>query len=306
MFNLRSFDLNLLTIFEAVYDTRSASRAADQLALSQAAVSHALGRLRQVCGDELFIRAGSQFVPTKAAQILYPKVQEALRLLRRSLSDVHNFDPATSERHFNIVIPHPLGPVIAQTLRVSTANAAPLIRLRMDTRTMPPDLSADLRSGEVDLVIDWLRIEQDQFVNKKILDETLMVVVRRGHPRIQKAPSLAEIRREELVWLHPRLPRQQAPKAVQQIEELGLRAVLRISEWLEAPTLVASFDLITIVPRSLALTLTARMHLDVYPFPAKLSLVPVFAIWHESRRADAAHIWLRNLVAGELVRQAEL
>jgi hypothetical protein len=46
MFNLRSLDLNLLPAFEAIYELGTASAAADRLALSQSATSHALARLR--------------------------------------------------------------------------------------------------------------------------------------------------------------------------------------------------------------------------------------------------------------------
>jgi DNA-binding transcriptional LysR family regulator len=304
-FNLRGFDMNLLTVFEAVFETGSVSRAAERLALSQAAASHALARLRAVCADPLFIRAGPQFLPTPAARQLFPKVKDALQILRKGLAETLDFDPAISERHFNIVIPHPLGPVIAQTLRVAISNLAPAVSLRFDTKTMPPDLSAEMRAGEIDLAIDWLRIEQAEFVNARLIDEPLLLVVRRGHPRIRASPTLSDIRREDFVWLHPRRPREQRPKAAREVEDLGLRIVLGVSEWLEVPTLVAMFDLLSIVPRSIVPIVTERLQLDAHPFPAKLSPVPIFAVWHESRRRDAAHRWLRALVAAELRRETE-
>ena len=58
MFNLRSLDLNLLTVFEAIYEFGTVGAAADRLALSQSATSHALSRLREACKDDLFVRAG--------------------------------------------------------------------------------------------------------------------------------------------------------------------------------------------------------------------------------------------------------
>ena len=58
MFNLRSLDLNLLTVFEAIYEVGTVSGAADRLALSQSAASHGLARLRDACKDDLFVRAG--------------------------------------------------------------------------------------------------------------------------------------------------------------------------------------------------------------------------------------------------------
>jgi hypothetical protein len=46
MLNLRSVDLNLFPVFEAAYEERNLSRAAERLAMTQPAVSHALSRLR--------------------------------------------------------------------------------------------------------------------------------------------------------------------------------------------------------------------------------------------------------------------
>jgi DNA-binding transcriptional LysR family regulator len=304
MNDLRAFDMNLLTVFEAIYESGTVSRGAERLGISQAAGSHALARLRDACGDDLFVRAGAQFQPTPIAQALFPSVKQALRLLRAGLGEARGFDPTTSERRFKIAIPHPLGPMIAETLRVSLTNAAPHITLRWDTKSMPADFTSDLRDGTVDLAIDWLRVEHDQFVNSVILGEELCLMVRRGHPRITQAPTLEQMLREEFVWLHPRRPRDQRPEAARQVEDMGMNPALLVSEWLEVPTIVAMFDLLGIVPWSLGRLLTQRMALNAFPFPAKLTPVPIFAVWHESRRNDSSHRWLRDTVAEELLRQA--
>ena len=62
MFNLRSLDLNLLTVFEAIYELGTVSSAAERLALSQSATRHALSRLRDACKDDLFVRANQGLV----------------------------------------------------------------------------------------------------------------------------------------------------------------------------------------------------------------------------------------------------
>jgi hypothetical protein len=69
MFNLRSLDLNLLTVFEAIYELGNVSNAADRLALSQPATSHALSRLRKVCRDELFVRGHNTMNNSRAVPI---------------------------------------------------------------------------------------------------------------------------------------------------------------------------------------------------------------------------------------------
>src|SRR5215472_15544685 len=137
MFNLRSLDLNLLTVFEAIYELGGVSAAADRLALSQSAASHALSRLRQACNDELFVRAPQGLSPTPVAQTMYPPIRQALEALRASLAEASGFDPAQSQRHFRISIPHPMGPFYALALRAAVAATAPGVVLTFDTVSLP-------------------------------------------------------------------------------------------------------------------------------------------------------------------------
>jgi len=58
------FDLNLFEVFAAVLREGSITRAAVALNLSQPAVSHALGRLRDLLKDPIFVREGHNMVPT--------------------------------------------------------------------------------------------------------------------------------------------------------------------------------------------------------------------------------------------------
>src|SRR4030095_8075772 len=103
-----SVDLDLLPVFEAVYEARSLSRAAERLATSQSAISHAVNRLRFVLRDELFVRQSRGVVPTPAADRIYAKLRGALAAIRESVIDTRGFDPRTSERRFVIAIAHPL------------------------------------------------------------------------------------------------------------------------------------------------------------------------------------------------------
>ncbi len=70
MVNLRGVDLNLLPVFEAVYEQGSLSRAAERLAMTQPAVSHAMTRLRGTFKDELFIRRSRGVMPTPVAELM--------------------------------------------------------------------------------------------------------------------------------------------------------------------------------------------------------------------------------------------
>jgi DNA-binding transcriptional LysR family regulator len=95
-------DLNLLKTFDALFVTRSASRAAAALGVGQPAVSHALGRLRNAIGDPLFVRTAGRMEPTARAQRLAEPVREALMAAGRALSIEESFDPAHDRRIFSV------------------------------------------------------------------------------------------------------------------------------------------------------------------------------------------------------------
>ena len=133
MFNLRSLDLNLLTVFEAIYEVGTVGGAADRLALSQSATSHALARLRDACKDDLFVRTPQGLSPTAVAREMYPEIKRALDALRAALAEASGFDPGTSQRRFRISIPHPMGPFYAIALRAAATAVAPGIVLTFDT-----------------------------------------------------------------------------------------------------------------------------------------------------------------------------
>ena len=154
MFNLRSLDLNLLTIFEAIYELGTVSGAADRLALSQSATSHALSRLRPACNDNLFVRVRQGLSPTPVANEMYPAIKQALEALRTTLAEASGFDPAQSQRKFHISIPHPIVPLYALALRAAAAAVAPSIVITFDTVSRPMYLDGNVRDGITDIAIE--------------------------------------------------------------------------------------------------------------------------------------------------------
>jgi DNA-binding transcriptional LysR family regulator len=300
MFNLRSLDLNLLTIFEAIYEVGGVSAAADRLALSQSATSHALSRLREVCKDELFVRAPQGLSPTPVAQEMYPAINRALEALRESLAEASGFDPAQSKRTFRISIPHPMGPFYALHLRAALAATAPGVALSVDTVSRPVDLEDNLRDGIVDLAIDWLPAELDPFVNRKIFDDRIVLVARRNHPSVTASITAEDFRKAKFVGLHRRREPEQMPQALRQLHELQLHEVARVSELLEIPAIVASTDLLGLMLASMGPLMEKRMGLRVLPVPLELPVLPIHMLWHEARTKDAGHRWLREIAAIEV------
>src|ERR1700676_1617667 len=94
---LRSFDINLLVAFDALMLTRSVTRAAEQLHVSQSAVSHMLSRLRHALADPLFVKQGNRMLATVRAEQLHVGVRDGLARVRTSLERAEPFHPRTSD-----------------------------------------------------------------------------------------------------------------------------------------------------------------------------------------------------------------
>ncbi len=299
----RNLDLNLLTVFEAIYETGSITRGAVRLALSQSATSHALARLRDVCGDELFVRNGQGVIPTPVAQHIYPAIRRSLDGLRQSIGEARGFDPAISTRRFRIGIPHPMGPIWAMALQEIALAEAPGVVLRFDTQTLPYEQADRMRAGDLDLCVDWMPAEGPQFVNRKLFDDRLVFIARGGHPRATPGMTADALRKERFVRVHGRHggPSDGVRVAHEAIHALDLDWALSVSEFLEVPFLVTHTELMGFITRSMVTTTADFAELQIIEGAMPDVPIPIFMIWHEPRRADKGHMWLRSLVESAVI-----
>ncbi|MEZ5986927.1 MAG: LysR family transcriptional regulator, partial [Hyphomonas sp.] len=144
--NLRSIDLNLLPVLEAVYDERSLTRASEILRITQPAVSNALSRLRTHFEDPLFVREGRGVKPTAMAEALMPAVRDALDRLRTGLEPRSVFEPSRSTRVFNISARDAGSFLIAPALAARLEEAAPGVRISW-SQLHRSAVAAELASG---------------------------------------------------------------------------------------------------------------------------------------------------------------
>jgi DNA-binding transcriptional LysR family regulator len=116
--------------------------------------------------------------------------------------------------------------------------------------------------------------------------------------------TLEHLQQHEFISLHRRGDMDHLPHAIGELYRQELRVVVRVSELLEIPAVVATSDLLGFFPASMGALMHQRLGLQVIDIPLELSPVPIYMIWHESRRGDVAHRWLRELVLAELGHQA--
>ncbi len=288
--NLRSVDLNLLPIFVAVVEAGQLSRAADQLGMSQPAVSAALQRLRLTVDDPLFTRTRAGLVPTPRARELYQHIGGNLQALAQAMDPGLQFDPAASDRTFRLIAVDyfemlMVGPLVSQLRQFSDA-------LTVQVQAQMPGWSRQLLAGEVDFALDTEMVEDDRLQAEVVTHETLAVVARSTHPSLGKQLSLEDFLGAE----HAVLPaREQRVLPLDQI--LGRpgwrrRVGAQVSQYSSLLAVVAGSDLIATVPERLAQRYAHAYGVKVLPFPVAVPPVPIYLIWPRALDQDRAHAWM--------------
>ena len=178
--HIKDFDLNLLHVFQAVHECGSVSRAAERLAMSQPAVSHALARLRRSLQDPLFVRAAGGVAATPRAERFARQAAAALEMLGGAIRESEHFDPGQSHRRFAVHMSD-IGadeflPLLMAQLRPQASDVH-LEAVQLD----PAAIAPALESGRIDLAFGYLP-GLTGTERAPLLDEHYVVLLRQGHP----------------------------------------------------------------------------------------------------------------------------
>jgi DNA-binding transcriptional LysR family regulator len=178
--NLRSVDLNLLTVFQAIYDHGHITRAAESLGLTQPAASHALKRLRALFNDELFVRAKRRMNPTPHAHEIARPIAEILGGIQLIIGHGPEFDPATTKREIRIGMLDYGMTLFATAIAGLVKSEAP--GLTIDFRHTQTDAAVEmLDDGDLDLFIGPVGAIGDGFEKRVLMRNDCVVVTRRDH-----------------------------------------------------------------------------------------------------------------------------
>ena len=293
--NLRSIDLNLLPVLEAIYVERSLTRAGEVLHVTQPAISNALARLRKAFGDPLFVRSARGMTPTPAAEALIGPVREALAKLRSGLDSRASFDPKTSDRTFNLamrdIAPSMLMPVLARRLD----QAAPGVRIHCH-QVDRSDIPAELASGRLDFAIDIPALARPDLDSSPLFSDRLVCVLRRGHPAAKQRLTLKRfLEMRHVVVSSRRSGRTLTDEALSRVGE-RLRPVMRLPHYQPAFHVVMSSDLALVAP----LYLARRYHVARLEVPFRAAGLDLLLFWRRAAADEPAMRWAR----GELVAAA--
>jgi DNA-binding transcriptional LysR family regulator len=288
--NLRSIDLNLLPIFEAVMETRQYSKAAERLAMSQPAMSAAVQRLRDTLNDPLFVRTSKGVVPTPKAEALYQDIRGALSQIRQSLSMQKGFDPTAQPHSFRILSGDYFEFVLLPQL-IETVEQGRL-KIRFNLKQILDDSSKQLIHAQADVMLDAFPIKDDKIHCEVITEETLMVVAKKRHPWIKGTLSIEDFFKATHAVLPNRGRLLPLDKILDSPQMQERKVGVQVTQYFSLLAAVANSEFIATVPKNLATRYANALGLDVYDFPINVPPIPIYMMWSKAFDHDPANKWL--------------
>ena len=292
---LANLDLNLLVSLDALLAERSVSRAAERLGLSQPSLSASLARLRRHFRDDLLVRVGNSYELTPLAAQLAEQTASALAAVARVFASEPDFDPATAEREFTVLMSDyaisVLGPQLAALLR-----GAPDVRLRLHQIAIPAVNAAAQALRDVDAMVlphGYL----SGLPSQHLFTDRWVCIVAASHPAIGEKLTMTDLEELPMVVAHHE-PASYTP-AGKQLSMLGVqpRVQLVAETFLALPFLVAAGNGVALIQERLARQLAPAVPIRILPCPFEATPLIEALWWHPMYARDAGHRWLRQLFA---------
>lgn len=287
-------DLNLLKVFDVIYQTRNVSLAAQQLGMSQPATSQALTRLRLKLGDPLFARTRGGVRPTPRADDLARSVQAGLAMLEAGLMSHHRFDPQHSSAELRLHLTDIGEARFLPHLMRELQRTAPGISLQ--ARAWPQaDIGNALEHGDIHLAIGFLP-ELTTSSQAELLTDRYVVLVRSGHPVGEnlQARALTMKRLQSLELIAERSHSQ----TLQMLRAASLDSQIKLttSTFLALPDLVRRTDLGVLMPRAIAREFSPNRRFQLLDIDLPGNEFTVSVHWSRRRALSPLVHWARDVV----------
>lgn len=280
-------DMNLYPLFLCIYQQKSISKAAQILCISQSAASHALNRLREHLHDDLFVRVGSQMLPTPFAERIYPNIQHALFAIQGINIQQQQFEPHMLQT-IKIAMHDEIEPIVFPKLVAHFRQVHPDIQL-MSSKLDRKNMLGDLATQQLDLVIDLEQSTSDKIQFDVLVQDQFVVCTQQSLMNQQiylNSPHIGvSSRRTGLFVEDMYLSRQ----------KLSRQILLRCQHYSTAlQILQQQTNAILTIPQNVLHHLHLPKELKIFPVPLDLPFINMGMYWHLDVKENLRHHFLRS------------
>ncbi|URO00394.1 YbeF family transcriptional regulator [Leclercia adecarboxylata] len=291
---LRNIDLNLLTIFEAVYVHKGIVNAAKILNLTPSAISQSIQKLRTIFPDPLFIRKGQGVTPTAYATHLHEYISQGLESILGALDLTGSYD---KQRIITIGTTPAVGALVMPVIYQAVKTHAPQLMLRNISVNDP---EAQLGQFQTDLIVDSNTLNARALSRNMLFADKLLLVCRQGHPALQEAITVENLQRYEQTLLL--MEGQNLNGLRQRVQDIFPERLVNFSSYniFTIAALVGSSDLLGIIPERLFNMVRHCWPVEQIPFaPLNAESVEISLYYNKLSLRDPV---LENLI--NVIRQA--
>lgn len=261
--------------------------------LTQPTVSGMLARLREAFNDPLFIRTSHGLEPTTQALALRSDLERILQDIEM-LIQAAPFDPATSTARINLSTNDYMQYVFLAPAVRMLKTVAP----NMQFALVQPEIGTlydKLVNGDIDLAITIPEFSDVKLREQPLYEERYVAVVRKGHQFADKNLTLKRFVELDHGIVSPTDGQFIGPTDIA-LSKMGKQRQVSVStsSFFTLIEMVASSDLIALLPYRLAAKFTDRLILKTPPLE-----VPGFDVilaWHQRSDSDPVRAWLTKML----------
>ena len=303
--NISKVDLNLLVYLDVLLREGSVTRAANQLSITQPAMSNGLKRLRDLFKDPLLVRTSDGMTPTKRALELQPVIRDVLSKLEASIQPETDFVPETSKRTFRIMASDYAESTLLLEVIRQLAKVAPNITLDMIT---PSDVTFhDVEQGKVDMAINRFEELPLSFHQKVVWYDRFACVVSSNNPIVENF-TLQNYIDSKHIWVSKNgfgVGVGIDPNEVQklgwvdaELTKIGQKRDIRVftRHYHVALQLAKVQNLVATLPSKAAALYENDPNIVILDPPFDIPPIGLKMAWSALLHHDAGHIWLRRLI----------
>lgn len=292
---MKKADLNLLVIFDAIMREGSMTRAAQQLATTQPAVSNAVARMRLTWGDPLFIKQGRGIEPTPYAQTMWRQARAHLDYLREMVNP-EPFDSAAAKRVFRIGTADLNAGLLWRGLRQHAEKCASGIGFHA-VPNAHANTETQLVNAEIDLAITGSEGTWNQHIRAEpLLDSHFVCAMRPDHPLAVSPVSAEAYAAADHLMVSLTGDASSEVDTLLQARGLSRTVAMTVNHFALVGDLLCDSSLISTVPYEAVAEHISRGALIAQRPPLALPPITLSVVWHERSDRDAGHRWLRQQI----------
>lgn len=292
--DMQSLDIKLLRLLDALHTTRSVTRTAERLDLSQPTISIGLARLRKMLGDPLFVRTSEGMQPTPRVDALMPAVRQVLDGLQQLASVTSQFEASTTDRRFRIFMTDASHVTLLPCLFAHVRTLAPNVEL--EAANLGPDMAMALQSGYGDLALGLIPGLENGFYQQALFDQDWICLCSKSLSSIGERFTLKDYFAQDHVGIVSGTGSQLLEEALRKTGKQR-RVKLALPGFLGLSAILSTSDLVATLPRHIGETLAQAAGLRALACPVKVEGFTVKQYWHTRFHQDPANRWLRGVCA---------